>query len=147
MSAQFQQEVLAEHNRLRALHSAAPLRLNPEISRYAQEWAQNIASRNTLQHRSNNKYGENLYAMFGKTDISGAEAVQSWYQEKKDYIFGPADPGGNFSRVGHFTQVVWKASTELGVGMAVNGRNVYVVCNYNPPGNFGNQYAQNVTPS
>lgn len=37
---------------------------------------------------------------------------------------------------GHFTQVVWKGSTELGVGMATNGNKVYVVGQYRPPGNI-----------
>ncbi|XP_053687305.1 Golgi-associated plant pathogenesis-related protein 1-like [Sabethes cyaneus] len=145
MSAQFQQEVLNEHNRLRAQHSAPPLALSRSLCKYAQDWAQNIASRNRLQHRTERKYGENLYAQFGKTQIAGADAVQSWYQERKDYTYGQPDPGSNFTKVGHFTQVVWKGSRELGVGMAVNGRNVFVVCNYDPAGNYKNQYAQNVT--
>lgn len=37
---------------------------------------------------------------------------------------------------GHFTQVVWKSSTELGVGMATNGKKVYVVGQYRPAGNI-----------
>lgn len=37
---------------------------------------------------------------------------------------------------GHFTQVVWKGSTELGVGMATNGNKVYVVGQYRPAGNI-----------
>ncbi|XP_058464604.1 Golgi-associated plant pathogenesis-related protein 1-like [Malaya genurostris] len=145
MSNQFHREVLSEHNRLRAQHSASPLQLSESLCKYAQEWAQLIASRNKLQHRTERTYGENLYAKFGKTNITGAEPVQSWYSEKKDYTFGQPDPGSNFSRVGHFTQLVWKESKQLGVGMATNGSNVYVVCNYDPAGNFKNQYARNVT--
>lgn len=143
-SSSFEQAVLGEHNRLRARHSAQPLKLNPAISRYAQEWANNLAARNTMQHRSNNKYGENLYASFGRSTIAGEDAVKSWYDEIKYYKFGQPSPG-NFSQVGHFTQVVWKESRELGVGMARNGNNIYVVCNYDPPGNFTGKYAPNVT--
>lgn len=145
-SSSFEQTVLEEHNRLRARHSAQPLKLNPAISRYAQEWANNMAARNTMQHRSNNRYGENLYACFGKTVVGGEDAVKSWYDEIKHYRFGQPSPG-NFSQVGHFTQVVWKESRELGVGMAKNGNNVYIVCNYDPPGNFMGKYASNVTSS
>jgi Cysteine-rich secretory protein family len=49
--------------------------------------------------------------------------------------------------VGHFTQVVWKSSKELGVGKAKSrsGR-IYVVANYYPPGNYQGQFAQNVLP-
>lgn len=145
-STPFDAAVLEEHNRLRAKHSAAPLTLDPAISQYAQEWANNIASRNVMQHRSNNRYGENIYACFGKTNLTGQEVVHSWYNEIKDYRFGESNPS-NFGKVGHFTQVVWKNSKRLGVGMAKNGNNVYVVCNYDPPGNFGGQYPANVTRS
>lgn len=47
--------------------------------------------------------------------------------------------------IGHFTQVVWKNSKELGVGRATDGKgNWYAVANYLPPGNFNNMYAENV---
>ncbi|XP_065093092.1 uncharacterized protein LOC135713787 [Ochlerotatus camptorhynchus] len=146
MTSKFNQQVLAEHNQLRAKHSAAPLTLDSTLSKCAQEWANNIASRNCMQHRPNNRYGENIYASFGRTNISGVEVVRLWYNEIKNYRFGQANPT-NFSQVGHFTQVVWKRSTKLGVGIAKNGTNVYVVCNYSPPGNYGGQYPANVTRS
>lgn len=87
-----------------------------------------------------------MYAMFGKTDVTAGDAVQSWYKEIKDYTFGQPDPGVKFSKVGHFTQLVWKDSKRLGVGKAISGsKAVYVVCNYDPPGNFKNRYAENVS--
>ncbi|XP_049291543.1 uncharacterized protein LOC125768221 [Anopheles funestus] len=142
----FQKEVLERHNQLRAKHSAPPLQLDAGLSEYAQQWADNLVSRNALEHRSDKKYGENLYACFGKCEVSGSEAVDSWYNEIKSYTFGAPKPA-NFSQVGHFTQVVWKNSRNLGVGIAVQGTNVYVVCNYDPPGNYSGQYTANVTSS
>lgn len=49
---------------------------------------------------------------------------------------------------GHFTQVVWKDSTELGVGMATNGNTVFVVGQYRPAGNISNEgyFEKNVLP-
>jgi hypothetical protein len=51
---------------------------------------------------------------------------------------------------GHFTQVIWKASTKLGLGAAcASDGSVYVVGNYSPQGNFrmnGAGYASNVLP-
>jgi hypothetical protein len=42
--------------------------------------------------------------------------------------------------------VVWKNSTELGMGMARDQTGkVIVVANYNPPGNYIGQFTQNVT--
>ncbi|XP_053668153.1 uncharacterized protein LOC128718555 [Anopheles marshallii] len=142
----FQLEVLERHNQLRPKHSASPLQLDAGMCQYAQQWANYIASRNVMQHRSNNKYGENIYAAFGKSNVTGTEAVDAWYNEIKDYTFGAANPS-NFSQVGHFTQVVWKKSRKIGVGIAAQGKNIYVVCNYDPPGNYGGQYSANVTRS
>lgn len=46
---------------------------------------------------------------------------------------------------GHFSQVVWKASAELGIGKAKDSKGrIYVVANYKPAGNFIGQFAQNV---
>lgn len=72
-----------------------------------------------MKHRSNNSYGENIYCKYGTGNIqvNGKEGVDSWYNEIKDYRFGN---GGFSMNTGHFTQVVWRGSTELGVGMAKN---------------------------
>lgn len=50
-------------------------------------------------------------------------------------------------KTGHFTQIVWRDSTEFGVGMSRNRNGeVYVVCNYNPAGNFLGSFMENVLP-
>uniref|UniRef100_A0A182XZ48 Uncharacterized protein n=1 Tax=Anopheles stephensi TaxID=30069 RepID=A0A182XZ48_ANOST len=143
--SQFQLDVLRRHNELRAKHSANPLQLNKELCEFAQQWANKLAAENKLQHRSTNEYGENLYACFGRANLEGHDAVDSWYGEIKNYTFGAADPGNNFSNVGHFTQVVWKGSQRLGVGTAAKGTSVFVVCNYDPPGNVYGRYADHVS--
>jgi len=53
------------------------------------------------------------------------------------------------SQAGHFTQVVWKDSRELGVGRAFSDdeQRVFVVCNYFPAGNIIGRFAQNVFPA
>ena len=64
------------------------------------------------------------------------------------------DPGYNFNSdgfsggTGHFTQVVWKGSTELGIGRAEVERDgmkcAYIVGRYRPAGNIIGDYPQNV---
>ena len=64
---------------------------------------------------------------------------------KPGYTFGQGSGGGG---TGHFTQVVWKESVELGIGKADIDKNgmkcTYVVGRYRPAGNMMGDYAENV---
>jgi hypothetical protein len=74
----------------------------------------------------------------------GPEAVvQMWYEEVKDYKF----PDGGFSmQTGHFTQVVWRGTRQVGCGKSqCKGMDIWV-CNYDPAGNWDGQYRDNVKP-
>lgn len=54
----------------------------------------------------------------------------------------------SLSFVGHFTQVVWKSSEEVGVGLATDGNTVFVVGQYKPAGNISSPgyFKDNVLP-
>ena len=75
-----------------------------------------------------------------------------WYDEIAYYDFGnpgQLKAGSENKMIGHFTQVVWKDSTQLGCGIAKGTDNfVYGVCNYSPPGNYigASNYQNNVLP-
>lgn len=45
---------------------------------------------------------------------------------------------------GHFTQLIWKGSKYLGCGISHDAEVIYVVCNYDPPGNWRHKYHENV---
>jgi hypothetical protein len=64
-----------------------------------------------------------------------------WYDEIKQYSF----PNGGFSmQTGHFTQVVWRETTQMGCATATcRGMDIWV-CEYDPPGNVQGMYRQNV---
>ena len=67
-----------------------------------------------------------------------------WYDEIKDYDFNKASfiPG-----TGHFTQVVWKNSREVGFGVAqASDGSFYAVANYFPAGNWSGEFRENVLP-
>ncbi|CAF2466694.1 unnamed protein product [Rotaria sp. Silwood2] len=141
----FQDETLQHHNKLRTRNCVSPLQLDNNLSLTAQNYAEYLASRNLFQH-SNNGYGENLYMMSGSAPLGslhGNAATQSWYDEINMYNFN--QPGFSM-QTGHFTQVVWKSSQKLGVGIAFGngGRTAVVVTNYYPPGNYMGEFQQNV---
>jgi len=45
---------------------------------------------------------------------------------------------------GHFTQIVWKNTTEMGIAMAKRDGTCVVVACYHPRGNIVGQFTENV---
>lgn len=137
---------LKRHNKYRANHGVEDLVLSPEITAVAQNYAQHLASLGDLIH-SNGIYGENLHFSCNMATLENSVelATDEWYNEIKLYDFN--NPGFSME-TGHFTQVVWKGSSKVGFGIATAQKDnmdcIYVVANYDPPGNFENQYTKNV---
>eukprot|EP00095_Tigriopus_kingsejongensis_P005922 snap_masked-scaffold825_size91437-processed-gene-0.5 protein:Tk05922 transcript:snap_masked-scaffold825_size91437-processed-gene-0.5-mRNA-1 annotation:"conserved hypothetical protein" len=115
------------------------------LCQYAADWAQKLADEDRFDHRPNSKFGENLYMAYNSNPnakIPGSSPVDNWYSEAEDHPFG-AEPRS--MSTGHFTQVVWKGSKELGIAMARSrSGKVIVVANYQPAGNYIGSYADNV---
>lgn len=97
-----------------------------------------------LRNRPDNIYGENIFWAISSS-VSGSDPVEAWYKEIHDYNFEQAE---SQSKTRHFTQVIWKNSSQLGVGIAKckNGSTI-VVANYDPSGNCKTQYSTNVKQS
>ena len=154
----FQRDGLKRHNYYRKYHQSVPMELTQKLNDYAQKYAETLAAKDQMQHSSSADRdklygewtGENLYYFWTSAKnvtINGAAAVDSWYDEIKDYDFvkGKSKNGGV---VGHFTQLVWKGTTQLGMGVARSSKNsVYVVGNYHFGGNYNNEYLKNVFPA
>ena len=77
--------------------------------------------------------GENIFCCSGN-EIQGDLMTMSWYNEIKEYDFN--NPGFK-SEAGHFTQIIWKDTKEVGFGFAKSSNGVYYgVGNYFPAGNI-----------
>lgn len=116
----FEMECLNAHNEYRLKHQVPALKLNKKLCKYAEEWAKLLASRGIMSHRTNSEYGENIFCLWSTNStgvVSGREPVDNWYNEVNKHVFGK-EP--TTLRTGHFTQVVWKDSKEIGVGIASN---------------------------
>ncbi|XP_014791404.2 Golgi-associated plant pathogenesis-related protein 1 [Octopus bimaculoides] len=141
---ELERSALEAHNRYRAKHGVPDLTLAEDLCEMAQKWADYLASRNVPQHSDCKGVGENL-ANNWRYDgglLTGEEATDIWYEEIKKYDFN--DPTFR-SGTGHFTQVVWKESKEMGIGRGRSEDGSYfVVANYRPAGNFMGHFAENV---
>lgn len=70
------------------------------------------------------------------------DATNSWYSEEPQHDYnGDWQPSS-----GHFSQLVWKGSNEIGFGTARNGDMIVGVALYNPAGNMMGDFQNNVFP-
>ncbi len=85
--------------------------------------------------------GENIWMSSSTENVnpvaSADSAVRTFYNEIKDYNFTTNDAreGKDFYSIGHFTQVIWDTSTELGIGFALGKEGNVIVALYRRPGN------------
>ncbi|KAK1143443.1 hypothetical protein N8T08_006771 [Aspergillus melleus] len=138
----FKDDVLSASNTYRRAHNATDLLWNETLTDYAHAWAQKCKWKH-----SHGPYGENL--AFGYPNASAA--IAAWGDEVRHYDFHK--PTGFTEETGHFTQLVWKATRQVGCAAVdcgytgddddakdASGRyryaqGWYVVCEYLPPGN------------
>jgi len=130
------------HNDARADVGVAALQWSDALAADAAEWANNLAKQDRMYHSDNDQrsgQGENLY-MTTATDRadSGKNASQAWYDEIQLYTYSPIGSGqNNFSAIGHYTQMIWKSTTQVGMALAVSESGAtYVVARYSPAGNY-----------
>jgi len=116
-----------------------------QLTAFAQKRADYIAASDGSEFRHPNdlKYGENL-AWHSRKTRSCKELIKMWYDEIELYDF----EAGNFDHsTGHFTQLVWASTTRVGCAKSISeGPNggVYLVCNYDPAGNYLGEARENV---
>jgi len=99
-------------------------------------------------HSQANDFGENVFwaspAQYsdGFTEIqqlTPTQVVDDWGSEKNDYNY-PSNSCAVGKMCGHYTQIVWKSTTEVGCGKALCPDNSQVwVCSYEPAGNYVGQ--------
>ncbi|XP_066936330.1 uncharacterized protein [Clytia hemisphaerica] len=144
-------ECFEKHNVYRSRHRMTdPLSWDNALQRSAQLYAEELARTKNFKHSSDlADKGENLYYGYssGRVTKEGrcTRALDLWYDEIKDYNFstGTGTPG---KMIGHFTQMVWKDSKRIGIGMAISRdqTHIYVVAHYAPKGNYIGQFTQQV---
>jgi pathogenesis-related protein 1 len=139
--------MLKAHNEVRSRHDLPSLTWSETLAKDAAEWADYLAKEEScrLLHSKDDTQGENLFWASAVTwsdgrkevqSVTPAQVVKSWASEEADY-----DYGRNRCRAGkacgHYTQIVWKRTTEMGCARSTCPDLAQVwVCRYRPPGNW-----------
>jgi hypothetical protein len=132
-------QILAAHNRERAIVGHPPLEWDPVLAEHAASYGPVLGRLGDLQHsprESRPGERENL-AMAWRGTMTPAQIVGLWADEKKlmqPGLFPAVSRSGNWEDVGHYTQMVWPTTTRVGCAIYSTDWD-YLICRYSPPGN------------
>ena len=134
------QRLLAAHNRERRAIGVPPLRWSPFLADHARLWALELARTGSFRHSPpamRKGEGENLF--MGTTGAYRYEEMIGYFiGEARDFRpgrFPQVSRTGKWQDVGHYTQLIWPTTTEVGCAIATGRGQEYLVCRYAPPGN------------
>ncbi|XXH06158.1 hypothetical protein Hte_012604 [Hypoxylon texense] len=147
----FTSAILNSTNTYRATYNASAVRWNSTLESFATTYVQSSSSSSSSSSRrrdggekcdmkhSGGPYGENL--ALGCS--SAGSCVDAWAGEAALYDYG--EPGFG-EATGHFTQLVWRGTTDVGCGARLCPGNFgwYLACEYWPRGNVEGAYADEV---
>jgi len=143
--ADVNQRLLAAHNIERARLGIPSLRWSDKLARQSLSWARQLVQMEGLEHSDTADYedaeegeeGENLWRGT-KGYYSPEQMVNLWVDERKIFVNGPFPHNsatGQWRDVGHYTQLIWRSTTEVGCGIATGEEDDVLVCRYLEGGN------------
>ncbi|KAI1374223.1 PR-1-like protein [Hypoxylon crocopeplum] len=141
--ATFTSAILNSTNVYRSTYNASSVRWNSTLESFASSYLSSSQSPSsdescTMAH-SGGPYGENL--ALGCSDAGSC--VDMWAAESASYDYGSP----RFAEAtGHFTQLVWRDTTDVGCGARLCPANGgwYLACEYWPRGNVVGAFADEV---
>lgn len=142
-------DMLSAHNRWRSAVGVPPLLYSYALAGDAQHWANHLQQSLQCKMRHSQpdgQYGENLYwgSAISWSDgrrelqnVSPAKVVDAWASERVNYNH-ESNTCLSGKVCGHYTQLVWKNTTEVGCAVAIcsDTQEQIWVCRYLPAGNW-----------
>ncbi len=132
--------LLELHNVERAYVGIKNLTWSSSLETTAQAWAENLATNKLFSH-SGQAVGENLAMASIRTNVV-SYMFSLWSGEKSSFSNAKAYPdvSTDGGAVGHYTQLIWGATYEVGCGVANTTSSSYLVCQYLLAGNYIGNY-------
>ena len=134
-----EKRILDAHNAERARYGYQPLKWNPALESTATAYANRLAQIGQLVHASREGRGiERENVNQGMLGWNTDQMLDNWLRERQYFIpgiFPDVSTTGNWYEVGHYSQMIWPETTDLGCGMAAGSGSQWLVCRYSPGGN------------
>lgn len=141
LRADIDQRILLTHNQARSAVGVPPLHWNPSLAASARAWADHLAASGRFEHapeKADQPEGENLWA--GSRGRFAPEAMTAaWIAEKRHFkpgVFPDNSKTGRVEDVGHYTQLVWRDTRQVGCAIATGQVEDVLVCRYSDAGNY-----------
>ena len=131
---------LKAHNDARSQFGSKPLSWSAQLEWEAKQWAVRLAREQRMRHAPKelrNGNGENLW-MGTHNAFTPSEMVGDFLEQRSDFVAGhfpEVSRTGSWRDVGHYTQIVWPETRELGCAKAQGREYDIMVCRYSPAGN------------
>ena len=140
----FYSALLTTHNAERDRVGVPRLEWSAKLATDAQRWASLLAREGQLRHAGDEAtggQGENLW--MGPAGRFGPDAmIQTFLAERKYFRPGTypnVSTTGRGLDVGHYSQIVWRNTRQVGCAMARGQQMDFLVCRYWPAGNWRKQ--------
>jgi len=140
-SSLLQATALALHNQTRREFGVGPVVWNDWLASEARAYAVQMAATGVFRHDPTPgrraKMGENLWR--GTRGAFSYQVMLGQMIDEREHfrpgVFPDVSATGDWEVVGHYTQMVWPSTTEVGCAVASNATDDYLVCRYAPTGN------------
>ena len=147
IDAKQKNEMVDVHNAYRFEVGVSDITWSAKLAAIAQKYANVLKNKLKckMKHSGAEGMGENLYwasplihSKKGSSvqQITSKQVADAWGSEKTDYSYA-SNTCAKGKVCGHYTQMVWNSTTEVGCASAVcNDKSQVWVCNYHPAGNY-----------
>jgi hypothetical protein len=135
----FAMRMLKAHNAERAAFGAPPLEWSGVLAANAREFAGALARTGRLAHASRTGRGverENINQ--GMLGWNVDQMLANWLRERANFVpgtFPNVSRTGRWDDIGHYSQMIWPTTEEVGCGLVPGSGFQWLVCRYSPGGN------------
>ena len=136
------QTVLNVHNRERAALGVAPLAWDDRLAGEAQLYARQMARTNIFAHsRADGRRGAGENLWMGSRLLYGYDVMMDGFVQERHAFrsagrFPDVSTTGRWQDVGHYSQMVWRGTRQIGCTLGEGVQFDYLVCRYYPAGNM-----------